>query len=391
MVGEKYIVHANIFNPTILQLQQAGQIYPAWVREQYLQLPQDLSPQISELADRITRETETPYEKATAITTYLRTTITYSTTVDIPPDGIDPLVWFLFDSREGFCNYYATAEVLLLRSVGVPTRMVVGFAQGEYEPPDRYTILEKDAHAWPEVYFPGIGWVEFEPTTSQPELIRLSGDTKPTEQPLNGTPDNAQQDNTDQTSLPGEDTGAGSGSGAPPNSLLRLMLFFGLLVVIIVGVAVAYTTGLLEKIFQRMRQTLQKPLPILLTDTYARLDIAPPNWLSRWAHFASLTPIERSFSVVYQSLRWLGAKPSPAQTPAEAAAALTACLPEVADETRSLLREYHYALFSQEHNDLYIARHSGELIRRQALRTAIRQHLSAFRSAILKLFSQKPK
>jgi len=269
--------------------------------------------------------------------------------------------------------------------------MVVGFAQGEYEPPDSYTVLEKDAHAWPEVYFPGFGWVEFEPTSSQPELIRLPGEIKPNEQPFNVTPDNGQQDNTGLPYLPGEDSGASSGSGATTNSLLRLMLLFGLLVVIIVGVAVAYTTGLLEKIVRRTRNTFHTPLPILLTDAYARLAITPPDWLDRWAHFASLEPIGRSFRVVYQSLRWLGARPSLAQTPAEAAAALTACLPEATEETRSLLREYHYALFSKEQYDLNIARHAGKLIRRQALRTAFRQRLIAFRSAILRLFFQKQK
>lgn len=132
-------------------------------------------------------------------------------------------------------------------------------------------------------------------------------------------------------------------------------------------------------------------MPILLTDTYASLAITPPDWLRRWAYFAGLKPIERSFGVVFQSLRWLGAKPSPSQTPAEAAAALTARLPEVAEETRSLLREYQHALYSQKHNDLNIARHAVGLIRRQALRTAFRQRVTAFRAAFLRMLSRKPK
>ena len=391
LVGEQYVVHANIYNPTVAELQQAGVIYPAWVRDHYLQLPVNLSPQITELSRRIITRAETPYEKATAITNYLRAAITYSATVDPPPDGIDPLVWFLFDYREGFCNYYATAEVILLRSVGVPARMVVGFAQGEYEPPDKYIVLEKDAHAWPEVYFPGIGWVEFEPTSSQSVLTRLPGDTTPTEHPHNVTPDNTGQDNSGRSSITVEDTGEGSGSGAAPNSLLRLTIFFGLLVVIMFGVVAAYTTGLLDKIFWRARQKFGKPLPILLTDTYAGLAITPPDWLRHWAYFAGLKPIERTFGMVFQSLRWLGAKPSPAQTPAEAAAALTAYLPEVAEETRSLLREYQHALFSQKHNDLNIARRAGKLIRRQALRTAFRQRMTAFSATFMRTFSRKPK
>jgi transglutaminase-like putative cysteine protease len=390
LVGEQYVVHANIYNPTAAELQQAGVIYPAWVRDHYLQLPVNLSPQITELSRHIITRAETPYEKATAITNYLRAAITYSVTVDPPPDGIDPLVWFLFDVRAGFCNYYATAEVILLRSVGVPARMVVGFAQGEYAPPDKYTVIEKDAHAWPEVYFPGIGWVEFEPTSGQPVLTRLPGTTS-TAQPFIPTPINGGQDNSGRSGIPAEGTGEGSGSGAPPNSFLRLMLFFGLLVVIMVGIAAAYTTGLLDKIIWRARQKFDKPLPVLLTDTYAGLAITPPDWLRRWAYFAGLKPIERSFGVVFQSLHWLGAKPSPSQTPAEAAAVLTAFLPEVAKETRSLLREYQHALYSQKHNDLNIARRAGKLIRRQALRTAFRQRVTAFRGAFLRTFSRKSK
>jgi len=387
LVGEQYTVHAIIYNPTVDQLQQAGEIYPAWVEDHYLKLPDNLSPRITELALKITAEAKTPYDKATAITDYLRSAITYSPTVAPPPEGTDPLVWFLFDSRTGFCNYYATAEVLLLRSAGVPARMVVGFAQGEYEPPDKYTIREKDAHAWPEVYFPGIGWVEFEPTSSQPVLTRLTG-ASPTEQSLIPTPltgqDNALPPN------PAEKTAAGSGSGAPPNSLLRLILYFVLLVVIMVGVVAAYTSGLLDKIIWRTRKIVSRPLPILLTDACTSLAIPPPVWLGRWAYFTSLKPIERSFRVVFQSLHWLGAQTSPAQTPAEAAAALTAHLPGVAEEVRSLLREYERALYSQRHYDLNIARLEIKLIRRQALRTAFRQRVTDFCSAFLRMFSRKP-
>jgi len=387
LAGEQYVVRANIFNPTVVQLQQAGAIYPAWIWEHYLQLPEDLSPRIRELARRITWNARTPYEKATAITDYLRNNITYLEKVDPPPEGTDPLVWFLFDYRAGFCNYYATAEVILLRSVDVPARLAVGFAEGEFHPPDKFTIREKDAHAWPEVYFPSLGWVEFEPTSGQPVLIRLPGDTLTTELPFYDTQEITEPGNAGRSSIPVEDTGAGSGSGASRNSLLRLMLFFGLLVLIMVGFVVAYTTGLLEKIFGRTRQVSRKPLPILITNTYASLTITPPVWLSRWAYISSLKPIERSFSAVFQSLHWLGVETSPAQTPAEAIDVLAERLPEVAEEARSLLREYQYALYSQKHNDLKIARHMAELIRRHALRTAIHKRINAFLAIFLQMVS----
>ena len=91
-------------------------------------------------------------------------------------DGVD---YFLFDVKEGYCDYYASAMVVMLRSVGVPARFVVGYTPGQLKPTneqndegDQYRILERNAHAWPEVYFPSYGWVQFEPTASEPLLAR---------------------------------------------------------------------------------------------------------------------------------------------------------------------------------------------------------------------------
>ena len=388
LVGEQYTIHADIYNPTIIQLRQAGAIYPTWVTDRYMQLPENLSPQITDLAWRIIKDAETPYDKAIAITNFLRTSITYSTTVVPPPSGIDPLVWFLFDKRTGFCNYYATAEVILLRSVGVPTRIVVGFAQGEFLFPDEYIVREKDAHAWPEVYFPGIGWVEFEPTSSQPPLNRLAGDTNQSKQQL-PTPNQGGQINTGKGLHPGEDNGASS-VGGTPNTILRLMLFIVLIVIIIVGFALAYTTGLMDRILSRSRQIPLPPLPVLLTATYAKLAMTPPDWLARWAYYASLAPIERSFGVIYQSLRWLGYNSLPGQTPAEAAAVLMVHLPQVAVEIRSLTVEYEHTLFSRKHGNLKVAHRSVELIRRQAIHTAFHQHIATLLAKFQRLFPHKP-
>jgi hypothetical protein len=301
------------------------------------------------------------------------------------------LTWFLFYSRKGFCNYYATAEVILLRSAGVPARMVVGFAQGEYAPPDKYTILEKDAHAWPEVYFPGTGWVEFEPTSSQPILTRLPGESTPDGQSLNDPAETEAARNAARSPIPDEGSGTGSRSTARLNPRLLLVISFVLLLLLMAGILAAYTTGLMNKLYQRTRKIFLTPLPFLLTDSYASLAIPPPGWLRRWAYFASLKPIERTFGVVFQSLRWLGASPSPAQTPAEAAAALSASLPEAAGEIRSLLQETQLALFSQKHFDLEVARQAVKGIRRQALGTALRQHVRAVRKALLGRVSRKPK
>jgi transglutaminase-like putative cysteine protease len=391
LAGEQYVVRAKIYNPTVAQLQYAGGIYPAWVLDHYLQLPDNLSPQIRELALRIIRDVTTPYEKATAITDYLRATITYTVKVDSPPEGTDPLVWFLFDYRAGFCNYYASTEVILLRSVGVPARLAVGFAEGEYDPPDKFTIRERDAHAWPEVYFPDIGWVEFEPTSSQPALVRLPGDTTTTGQSFSDTQDITEKGSPNQPSIPVDDTGVDFGSGMQVDSLRRVTLFFELLIVISIGLMTAYVTGLLDKIFWRTRLLAPIPFPIRLIKTCANLAITPPDWLKRWAYFAGLKPIERPFGVVFQSLRRLGAKTTPAQTPAEAVDALVERLPEVAEEAHSLLREYQHALYSRKHNDLIIARHAAELIRRQTLRTVFHKRGTAFLAVFLRIFPFRPK
>ena len=101
------------------------------VQGRYLEVPQDIQPMFQTLAGQITTGKSTPYEKAEAITNYLRNTIQYSTTITPAPPGQDPAVWVLFDTKKGFCNYYASDEVLLLRSIGIPARIAAGFAEGE--------------------------------------------------------------------------------------------------------------------------------------------------------------------------------------------------------------------------------------------------------------------
>jgi hypothetical protein len=124
---------------------------------------------VQELASTIVAETgaETPYEKAKAIEAYLRQ-YEYSLEVPVAPRDEDLVEWFLFDLRAGFCDHMAASMVVMLRSVGVPTRYASGYSMGVYDDFRRvWVVRETNAHAWPEVYFPGYGWVEFEPTPAQ--------------------------------------------------------------------------------------------------------------------------------------------------------------------------------------------------------------------------------
>lgn len=176
--GESYLVKTSIASPTAAQLREAGETYPDWVSERYLQLPETVTDRTLGLAETITEGLENPYDKAVAITRWLRSNIEYSRVTDAPPENVEPIDWFLFEYGVGFCNYYASAEVVMLRSLGIPARIAAGFARGEYQPSTAtYEVYSEDAHSWPEVYFPGVGWVEFEPTVAQPVLTRPSGES----------------------------------------------------------------------------------------------------------------------------------------------------------------------------------------------------------------------
>ncbi len=111
-----------------------------------------------------------------AIETYLRS-FTYNDDIEAPPPDRDPVEYFLYDIREGYCDYYATSMVVMLRSLGIPARAVSGYAEGRYDEEARlYYVTERDAHTWVEVYFPDYGWIEFEPTAGETQLNRPSGD-----------------------------------------------------------------------------------------------------------------------------------------------------------------------------------------------------------------------
>jgi transglutaminase-like putative cysteine protease len=168
--GETYQVVSSLTKANVESLQEVGDEYPVWVAPRYLQLPDSLPDRIRVLAEQITVGRETPYEKAVAIERYLRD-IPYNERIEGPAPEQDGVDYFLFDAKEGYCDYYASAMVVMLRSVGVPARFVRGYSQG-FKEEGVFSVLERDGHAWPEVFFPGYGWVEFEPTAGEPVLLR---------------------------------------------------------------------------------------------------------------------------------------------------------------------------------------------------------------------------
>lgn len=154
------------------QLRSAGSDYPEWIRERYLALPDQVPDRVLALARDLTATEPTPYDQAVAIESYLRT-FSYTLDVHLPPPDRDAADYFLFDLKQGHCDYFATAMAVLARAAGLPARLVMGYASGTYDANSaRFIVTKADAHAWVEVYFPGYGWVEFEPTASRPPIER---------------------------------------------------------------------------------------------------------------------------------------------------------------------------------------------------------------------------
>jgi transglutaminase-like putative cysteine protease len=154
------------------QLRTAKSEYPVWIRDRYLALPADVPPRVLALARDLTATEATPYDRARAIESYLRT---FPYSLDLPPPRGDRDVvdYFLFELKQGYCDYYATSMVVLARAAGLPARLVVGYHTGTYdEVNQRYLVTAADAHAWVEIFFPGYGWVEFEPTAGVSPIDR---------------------------------------------------------------------------------------------------------------------------------------------------------------------------------------------------------------------------
>ncbi|GAA0134555.1 hypothetical protein YSY43_13950 [Paenibacillus sp. YSY-4.3] len=149
---------------------------PASISERYLQLPDSLPERVRALGQTLVRDADNRYDAAMAVAKYLKQHYSYNLNSAIPPADEDFADRFLFVDRQGYCDHFSTAMVVLLRSGEIPARWVKGFTPGERskEEPDSYTISYADAHAWVEVYFPGEGWVPFDPTPGYDSVMSAS-------------------------------------------------------------------------------------------------------------------------------------------------------------------------------------------------------------------------
>jgi hypothetical protein len=159
----RYYGYSRLPKVNAAKLRSAAAQYPDDIHTIYLQLP-SLDARIPELSKTVTARAATPYDKAVAIEGYLRSRFTYTLNLTGKP-GDDPLAHFLFETRAGHCEYFASAMAIMLRTLGIPSREVNGFLPGEYNDlAGDYIVRASDAHSWVEAYFPGNGWVTFDPT-----------------------------------------------------------------------------------------------------------------------------------------------------------------------------------------------------------------------------------
>lgn len=174
--NDSYAVRTLVSDATNFDLLSAGPNYSGFIKDHYLQLPQSVPGRIGELAADLTADAETPVEKALAIQKYLRSEeYVYSQDIEKPPEGQDGVDYFLFETKTGYSDYFASAMAVMLRTVGVPARLAAGYAPGETENLEgRRAVRDSDSHGWVQVYFPAHGWMDFEPTAKWPVTGRGS-------------------------------------------------------------------------------------------------------------------------------------------------------------------------------------------------------------------------
>lgn len=210
--------------PTTQQMQAA----PNWVPDdpnlqaQYLQLPSNLPAQVRQLAARITDGQNNAFDKALAISQYFKDSKNgFSYSLNVPADdGNGALVSFL-DQKRGYCQQYAAAAAVLMRAVGIPTRVIIGYTHHTPDDKGVFTVSTSDAHAWVEVYFPTIGWIPFDPTpfTTTADALRsvpLQWDPRPSVAAQSTAEPTANKGNSAIPSGGTSSTAGAAGSGSGP-------------------------------------------------------------------------------------------------------------------------------------------------------------------------------
>jgi transglutaminase-like putative cysteine protease len=308
--NQDYSVASAISVATIQDLRAAGEDYPEWVRSRYLQLPRGLPRRVIDLAHTETEGQASAFDKASALESFLRDSFTYSTHVPEVPQGRDWVDYFLFDSKQGYCDYFATAMTVLLRVEGVPARVASGFAPGDFDDASgSYIVRENHAHSWVEVYFPRYGWIIFEPSAIRPIPERSEQAPQPApaaQAPASDSVPTGQLTPEEQDELRALRQGGGAGAQRPFLTTWPGILILGLLGLLVVGLV-----GLAG-------------LAVVWSRKLGRLAVYQRP-------YAQLTQAGRLFGLL---------RPSPSDTPYEVASAFARQLPTARPTVERLTSAY---------------------------------------------------
>jgi len=307
--GMKYTITSSVSNASVETLEAAGTNYPGWVLDQYLQLPDSTTERVRQRGRAWSRDSRNPYDMAWAIESRLRE-IPYSTNIPAPPRDQDGVDYFMFSLNRGYADYYASAMAVMLRSLGIPARVAVGYVAGDWDQDkEHFVVREAHAHAWVEVFFPNYGWIEFNPSPNWPTVPRVfqnAGQGVGDEDFMNEPPAGSEEEGEE---TPGDlEPAAGGFFFSDPMDVIRpLAAGAGTLVALWLVGYLVWTWGL---------RGLSLP-----AQTYEKM--------CRLAGLARL-------------------RPRYAQTPYEYAQALGSVLPAVQGSVRTIAREYARTRYSPQ-------------------------------------------
>jgi transglutaminase-like putative cysteine protease len=344
--GESVLVKGAINQPSLSSLRQAGTDYPDWVVENYLDVPTGLSGNIHALAEDVTAKDSTVFDKAMTLTNFLRNTYKYQNYVKIPQD-VDPLEWFLFQGKAGFCNYFASAEVIMLRSIGIPARFVVGYAQGDRMPDkSAFSVQMKDSHAWVEVFFPNIGWVILEPTPLQPnmeyvEMVAPDSEIDPHErfalQEEGRNDDNVRAEFERVSEKYTGDTIAVIEDKFDIREVVPWLIFL-LLVPFLIWVYVKYFILSIQRI----------RIPVKFQEGLEKRGKKSPGWLKSWAGYESLMPVQKMYARIKYFSKLTAFKEETGETPREFMRHFFNHIQLECNDSEFFLEEFHQRVYGKQ-------------------------------------------
>ncbi|MEA5387737.1 transglutaminaseTgpA domain-containing protein [Haloarculaceae archaeon H-GB11] len=176
--GTNYTVRSEVLDADPRTLRQSGTNYSDRIEDRYLQVPASTPDRVGTLAANVTADAETPYDKAAQVERYLETQKNYSLDVTRPEGDVADA--FLYEMDAGYCTYFASTMVVMLRTQGVPARVAVGYTPGEQVDENEYLVRGLQSHMWVEVYFPEQGWVRFDPTPAGPRRAAENAEVQST-------------------------------------------------------------------------------------------------------------------------------------------------------------------------------------------------------------------